>query len=109
MKDFSTIGETVAIRCRPKRVDLSVAGDTGSAAITFLDSGKCHVRVESTEEDVCGTFALRYLCSFAKASPLSPTATVSLCRGMPVTVEYPIEEFGYVRYYLSPKIEDDAQ
>lgn len=108
LRDFSTIGEIVTIRCRPKRIDLSVSGDTGRATVTFLDGGKGHVRVESSD-DVCGTFALRYMCSFGKASPLSPAARVSVTRGMPLMVEYPIGNFGYVRFYLSPKIEDDAE
>lgn len=60
-------------------------------------------------EPVSLTFALRYLNSFTKASPLSNTVTISLSSELPVVVEYKIAEMGYVRYYLAPKIEEDEE
>ena len=58
-------------------------------------------------EPVSLTFALRYLNSFTKATPLSSTVTVSLSSELPVVVEYKIAEMGYIRFYLAPKIEED--
>lgn len=60
-------------------------------------------------EPVSLTFALRYLNSFAKATPLSNTVTLSLSSELPVVVEYKIAEMGYIRYYLAPKIEEDGE
>lgn len=58
-------------------------------------------------EPVSLTFALRYMNSFTKATPLSNTVTISLSSELPVVVEYKIAEMGYVRFYLAPKIEED--
>ncbi|XP_050945276.1 proliferating cell nuclear antigen-like [Cucumis melo] len=58
-------------------------------------------------EPVSLTFALRYMNSFTKATPLSNTVTISLSSDLPVVVEYKIAEMGYVRFYLAPKIEED--
>lgn len=58
------------------------------------------------EEPVKLTFALRYLILFTKATPLGTTVTISMTPDNPVVVEYPIDTFGYVRYYLAPKIDD---
>lgn len=58
-------------------------------------------------EPVTLTFALRYLNSFTKATPLSNTVTISLSSDLPVVVEYKIAEMGYIRFYLAPKIEED--
>lgn len=58
-------------------------------------------------EPVSLTFALRYMNSFTKATPLSSTVTISLSSDLPVVVEYKIAEMGYVRFYLAPKIEED--
>jgi proliferating cell nuclear antigen len=44
---------------------------------------------------------------FTKATGLSSNVTLSLSSEVPLVVEYTIEELGYVRYYLAPKIEDD--
>lgn len=58
-------------------------------------------------EPVSLTFALRYMNSFTKATPLSSTVTISLSSELPVVVEYKIAEMGYIRFYLAPKIEED--
>ena len=55
------------------------------------------------------TFALKYMNSFTKASPLSSTVTISLSSELPVVVEYKIAEMGYIRFYLAPKIEEDDE
>lgn len=60
-------------------------------------------------EPVSLTFALRYMNSFTKATPLSNTVTISLSSELPVVVEYKIAEMGYIRYYLAPKIEEDDE
>lgn len=61
------------------------------------------------EEPVKLKFALRYLALFTKATPLGPIVTISLTPENPVMVEYPIGTFGYVRYYLAPKIDDNEE
>lgn len=60
-------------------------------------------------EPVSLTFALRYMNSFTKASPLSNSVSLSLSSELPVVVEYKIAEMGYLRFYLAPKIEDDEE
>ena len=59
------------------------------------------------KEMVSLTFALRYMNSFAKATPLASQVTISLSSDLPVVVEYKIAEMGYIRFYLAPKIEEE--
>ena len=61
------------------------------------------------EEPVSLTFALRYLNSFTKATPLANQVTISMSSDLPVVVEYRIEGMGYIRYYLAPKIEEEDE
>lgn len=61
------------------------------------------------EEPVSLTFALRYLNSFTKATPLANQVTISMSSELPVVVEYRIEAMGYIRYYLAPKIEEEDE
>ena len=49
------------------------------------------------------------LCCAAQATGLSPQVTLSMSKELPVVVEYRIADMGYVRYYLAPKIEDEAE
>lgn len=58
-------------------------------------------------EPVQLTFALRYLNSFGKATPLSTSVILSMSKELPVVVEYRIAEIGHIKYYLAPKIEDE--
>lgn len=65
--------------------------------------------VVEMQEPVTLTFALRYLNSFTKATPLSSTVTLSMSKELPVAVEYKIADMGHIRFYLAPKIEEDEE
>ena len=43
-----------------------------------------------------------------QATSLGPTVTLSMSPDIPVVVEYAIDTMGYIRYYLAPKIDEDA-
>merc|ERR1712013_111316 len=64
------------------------------------------VRIE-LEESVQQTFSLRYLNNFTKATGLSKEVVLRMGADVPHEVEYKIADFGSLRYYLAPKIDDD--
>lgn len=49
------------------------------------------------KEPVSLAFALRYLNSFAKATPLSGHVTLCMARDVPVMVDYQISDMGHLR------------
>merc|ERR1711902_366931 len=59
------------------------------------------------EESVQQTFSLRYLNNFTKATGLSKDVTLRMGDDVPLEVDYKIGDFGALRYYLAPKIDDD--
>ena len=69
--------------------------DAGSNVITL-----------SCTEDVTLTFALKNLVIFTKGSPLSDRVTLRLAMNEPIQIEYKIEGYGYMRFYLAPKVEE---
>lgn len=110
-KDLSSIGDTVVISVTKEGVKFSTGGDIGTANIvcrqnTSVDKADDQIVVEM-DEPVTLTFALRYLNSFTKATPLSSTVTLSMSKELPIAVEYKIADMGYIRFYLAPKIEED--
>lgn len=111
VKDLSSIGETVEVAVSKDGIKFSTNGDIGSANVMCRQNTTADKQEEQTlidmNEPVNLTFALRYLTSFTKATPLSPTVTIKLSKELPVVVEYKVADFGYVRYYLAPKIEDE--
>lgn len=61
------------------------------------------------QEPVALPFALRYINSFAKATPLSNQVTISMSSDQPIVIEYKVADMGYIRFYLAPKIEEDEE
>ena len=78
--------------------------DNGELTGNVDDDGSIMIRLE---ESVTQTFSLRYLNNFTKATGLSKDVTLRMGADVPLEVEYKIEEFGSLRYYLAPKIDDD--
>jgi len=112
-RDLTILGDTVVISVTKEGVKFSVSGELGNGNITCRQSNEADAKEEEKteieiQEPVQLTFALRYLNVFTKASPLSGTVSLSMSKDVPLVVEYRIEEKGYVRYYLAPKIEDDT-
>ena len=117
-KDFSQIGDAVTISCAKDSVRFAANGDLGNATVRLNQTSNADKPSESVTvkmtESICQSFAAKYLNHFAKATPLSSRVNLSLAPDVPLVVEYLIEdedegENGYVRYYLAPKIDEEAE
>ena len=112
IKDLCQFGENVVISCSKQGIQFAAIGDIGSANIKLcqcsnVDEPERDVTIDMSEP-VTLSFSLRYLNLFTKATPLSPTVTLSLSPDVPLVVEYKIGDIGYVRYYLAPKIDEQG-
>ena len=119
VRELQTIGDTVNISASKEGVKFAVQGDTGSGTIVCKQSTASDDKQDEgvqikMEEEVSLTFALRYLNSFAKATPLSSMVTLKMSPDVPLVVEYAIQtsddapkDMGHIRFYLAPKIEED--
>jgi len=110
-RDLSNIGESVNITIVKSGVDFSAKGDVGTAKIHLTESANVDKEKDAVtinvNEPVNLTFALRYLNFFTKATPLSGSVKLSISPDVPMVVTYAIEDFGSVKYFLAPKIEDE--
>jgi len=110
-RDLTILGDTVVISATKEGVKFSVSGDLGNGNITCKPTSEVDSKADEAtsielQEPVQLTFALRYLNFFTKATGLSSGVQLSMSRDVPLVVEYRIEDLGFVRYYLAPKIED---
>jgi proliferating cell nuclear antigen len=110
-RDMSQLGDSLNITCTKEGVQFSASGDTGNGKILLkqsssVDKEEDQVSIE-LNEGVHMTFAIRYLNYFCKATPLSPTVTLSLRAENPLCLEYKIADFGSVSFFLAPKIDDE--
>ena len=108
---MQVLGDTATISCTKEGVRFSVSGDLGTGNV-LVRQNSAHEKEEERvliemEEPVELTFALRYLNFFTKATSLGGTVILSMSPEVPVVVEYPIGETGYIKYYLAPKIDED--
>lgn len=52
------------------------------------------------DKPVTQSFGATHLKSFTKGAVLGPTVIISMSTDMPIMVEFPVESFGTLRYYL---------
>merc|ERR1719204_714030 len=112
-RDLSVLGDSLKIHIQKNDVQFSVNGDIGKGQMTLRSSTASDGLEEEVtdidcKESVCQTFAMRYLNFFTKATGLSKSVRLSMSPEVPLMVEYCIDEIGYVRYYLAPKIDEQA-
>jgi len=111
-RDLSQIGESVIIEATKEGVKFSASGEVGNGAVTLKQNTNVDREDESTtielKQSVTLTFSLKYLSNFTKATPLSSRVTLSMSGEVPLLVEYKLDALGYVRYYLAPKIGEEA-
>merc|ERR1719474_1142151 len=109
-RDLAVLGETLTIGVNKDSVQFSVSGEIGKGEMT-LRSTATSDGGEATDidcnEPCVQQFAMRYLNFFTKATSLSKHVRLSMSPEVPLLVEYAIDEIGYVRYYLAPKIEEE--
>jgi proliferating cell nuclear antigen len=111
VRDMQALGDTCCISCTKEGIKFAVTGEIGTGSVLIKANATAkedynHVVIDM-EEPVELNFAMRYLVLFCKATPISKSVTISLSPNVPVVVEYPIGESGYVKFFLAPKVDDE--
>ena len=108
-RELHQLSETVTIEASLQYVKFSIDGEVGSGVIQIQTNDPAkNPEVQSKFEKVSLSFALRYLNMFNKASTLCNYVKLMLASETPLVVEYEIEALGTLKYYLAPKINEDA-
>jgi len=108
-RDLS-FGDTLTINVTKDEISFSAMGDLGCGTMsmrnsTATDEEEPDATMIDSRENISQAFALRYLQNFTKATPLAKVVTLRMTPDVPLMVEYKIDEVGYIRYYLAPKID----
>ena len=111
-RELYQVAETVNIEAAESTVTFSVEGDMGKGKIvlseTLGDKAEDKTTIE-VKEPVKLAFALRYLNMFNKASSCSPSVSLMLSSETPLVVEYAMDKLGALKFYLAPKISEQAE
>uniref|UniRef100_A0A7S3DM90 DNA sliding clamp PCNA n=1 Tax=Entomoneis paludosa TaxID=265537 RepID=A0A7S3DM90_9STRA len=113
VRDLQVLGDTCTISCTKEGIRFSVSGEIGTGNILTRANAAAEKEADQVvidmEEPVELNFALRYLNFFTKATPLSESVVISMSPDVPVVVEYPIGDEGFIKFFLAPKIEEDEE
>lgn len=106
-RDLKEIGgETITIRVTDgSTISCSVEGHHGRATAVLKDGISIECACEMEDKM---SYALRYLASFAKGSPLCSTVRIQMGKGTPLCMTYDFTEgHGCLQFFLAPRIDDD--
>ncbi len=109
-RELTQLAESVRIEVQDKLATFSFSGKAGAGKIKLRKNNaeKSEDQIEiQCEEVVNSTYGLQYLNSFAKASSLSTHVSLHLSNQFPLMIEYEIENMGFVKFYLAPKMDDE--
>merc|ERR1712179_197950 len=97
VKDLLIIGESVTIDVKKSSVTFKAEaiGDNDEAFELEVN------------DPIELSFATQYLKKFTAAGPLSRDVTIALSPDVPMVISYEVEDFGHLKYFLAPKIDDD--
>ena len=112
VKSLSQVDDSVQVRCTEGAISFSVQDALMDVQTTF-NAGVIHENAEEEIEvsvsEACRVgYSLRYLKAIAAAAPLAPRVALSFSPHFPLLVEYIIQETGFVRFYLAPKVDEEG-
>lgn len=97
MKDLSDFSDTCTLNIG-ETLSVSAKGDMGMVEWK-ADDCKCVVHSETAPLQ----FSLRYMSLFSKCA-VSPQVIISMSPDMPICLAFVIEQHGFMKFYLAPKI-----
>jgi proliferating cell nuclear antigen len=111
-RDLSMLGDTVTIDVSKEGVRFVTSGPIGTGNIlvkknSAADKADDQVDIQ-LQEPIALNFGLRYLGLFSKAASLSTRVRLGMGAELPLEVEFKIEDKGYVKFFLAPKVDDEG-
>ncbi|KAM0685262.1 proliferating cell nuclear antigen [Conglomerata obtusa] len=99
-----TFDEHLLIVAKDKSLIFSQGGETtkSSLAVTEGEDVKMIIGCEMKKE-----IAMKYVKSIAKAVVLSDNMKICLGESTPVFFEFTLNEGGYIRFFIAPKVDDE--
>jgi len=114
-RNLSIFGDSVSIDVDSDSLKFTTIGENSTVDTIFHSSSsdnnnnneKFSIKTSSDNEAISQTFSLKYLTFFAKGTGLSNCVKILMSEDVPMVVQYKIEDIGYIKYYLAPKIDQE--
>lgn len=110
IRELSQLAESVKISTTKKSITFSVHGDivNGDMELRENNSNRPSETIKiDVDETVTNSFSLTFLNQFTRASSLSDTVNLYMSENTPLVVDFPISDFGSLKFYLAPKLNEE--
>ena len=108
-RDMMHIGSDVTLSTENNEMVFHVSGEFASQTTVMGTDDAPDITISSSSDELVeGTFSLKYLCLFSKATNLSPVVSIYLKNQTPLVLEY-MCSLGSLKFLLTPVIEDDNE
>lgn len=112
VRNMIDIDDSVTIICQSDSVSFYVQSSNFDATTKFKSGLSGDDISEEVEVEVSESFkisySLRYLKTLSSAAALSNRVCLMFSKSNPLLVEYKLENDGFIRFYLAPKIDDEG-
>jgi proliferating cell nuclear antigen len=110
VRELSQLAESVKISTTKKNIVFSVHGDIVNGDMELKENNsnrpsEC-IKID-VDETVTNSFSLTFLNQFTRASSLSETVNLYMSENTPLVVDFPISDFGSLKFYLAPKLNEE--
>ena len=109
-RDFTHLSDTLKIEVKEQKATFSINGKAGVGKIVMKNNNAEKVEDQITivsDGEVSLSYGLQYLNAFAKASSLSGIVTLNISSKFPLMIEYEMQDIGFIKFYLAPKMDED--
>ena len=110
VRDLCNLSDSVKVEMSGETAIFSVQGKAGKGSFTFKNNSAEKIDEQVTiknSEDFFVSYGLPYLNGFAKAASLSNVVILNISKHYPLMIDYEIDEIGFLKFYLAPKMEED--
>ena len=110
IRELAQLAESVKIKTTKKSITFEVHGDivTGDMELKENNSARANEAIKiDVDEQVTNSFSLTFLNQFTRATSLSDSVNLYMSENTPLVVEFPIAEYGNLKFYLAPKLNEE--
>lgn len=110
IRELAQLAESVKISTTKKGIVFSVHGDIVNGEMELKENGSNRpeqgIKID-VDEPVSNSFSLSFLNQFTRASALGDQVNLYMSENTPLVVEFPIGDFGTLKFYLAPKLNEE--
>lgn len=110
IRELNQLAESVKISTTKKGIVFSVHGDIVNGEMELKENNSTRadqgIKID-VDEAVSNSFSLNFLNMFTRAASLADTVNLYMSENTPLVIEFPISDFGSLKFYLAPKLNDE--